>query len=142
MTGDIVEKDRMTAGNKTDIEVAGMVRMLMRDDLNHEFVCLAGRDRIMYLSQQLETLTKERDRLNKRDCNATIELCYESKNHPFEREQLKILDVGVSDNVYVVESGLFKALQEDNERLRTAMENKVSQHVDCCCVICEAIKQN
>ncbi len=54
MTGDIVEKDKMIAGKKSDIEVAGMVRMLMRDDLNHEFVCVAGRDRIMYLSQQLE----------------------------------------------------------------------------------------
>ena len=59
MTGDIVEKDRMTAGKKTDLEVAGMVRMLMRDDLNHEFVCMAGRDRIMYLSQQIDRLEVE-----------------------------------------------------------------------------------
>jgi len=63
MTGDEIKKETMCMGNLSDIEVASKVRMLMRTDLDHEPVCLAGRDRIMYLSQQLEKwqrLAKER----------------------------------------------------------------------------------
>ena len=59
MTGDEVKKETMCMGNLSDIEVAGKVRMLMRYDLDHEAVCTAGRDRIMYLSQQLEKWKRE-----------------------------------------------------------------------------------
>lgn len=34
-----------------DRELAGMVRMLMRDELMHEPICTAARDRIMHLSE-------------------------------------------------------------------------------------------
>lgn len=36
-----------------DIEMAGMVRMLGRYDINHEGVVCAARDRILHLSQRL-----------------------------------------------------------------------------------------
>lgn len=59
MTGDEVIKETMCMGDKSDIEVAHLVRMLMRKDLMHEAVCTAARDRIMYLSQRVERLEKE-----------------------------------------------------------------------------------
>lgn len=40
----------------TDEEMAGMVRMLMRDDLHHEAVVCAARDRILHLSQTRQRL--------------------------------------------------------------------------------------
>lgn len=39
-----------------DLEVARRVRMLMRDDLNHESVCTMARDRIMTLFEEKEAL--------------------------------------------------------------------------------------
>jgi hypothetical protein len=48
----------------SDKEVAGMVRMLMRNDLNHEMVCTLGRDRIMCLLKEKAELKRENDRLN------------------------------------------------------------------------------
>ncbi|MEX1669099.1 hypothetical protein AB4876_09260 [Zhongshania guokunii] len=56
MTGDEVKKETMCGAKYSDIEVASMVRMLMRNQLNHEAVCTMGRDRIMYLSQRIEKL--------------------------------------------------------------------------------------
>lgn len=53
MTGDQEQLGTMAWGYKSDMEIADMVRMLMRNDLNHEGVCTASRDRIMYLSQQV-----------------------------------------------------------------------------------------
>lgn len=58
MAGDEVTKDKMVMAELSDIEVAGKVRMLMRSDLHHEPVCVAARDRIMYLSQRVEKLEK------------------------------------------------------------------------------------
>lgn len=43
----------------SDFEVANMVRMLMRSDLNHEMVCTLGRDRIMCLVKEKKQLEKE-----------------------------------------------------------------------------------
>lgn len=54
MTGDKVEREKMVMGDLSDLQVAGKVRMLMRGDLDHEMVCTGARDRIMYLSQQVE----------------------------------------------------------------------------------------
>lgn len=56
MTGDKVTKENMVMAHLSDIEVASKVRMLMRSDLDHEAVCMAGRDRIMYLNQKVEQL--------------------------------------------------------------------------------------
>lgn len=54
MTSDKIEKDKMVFGHLSDLEVAGKVRMLMRNDLDHEAVCVGARDRIIYLSQEVE----------------------------------------------------------------------------------------
>ena len=48
------------------------------------------------------------ERKQRRDSNATIELCYDDGENPFARESLKVVDVGVSDNCYVVESEIVK----------------------------------
>lgn len=40
----------------TDEQVAVKVRMLMRNDLDHEAVCLMSRDRIMCLSHEVKQL--------------------------------------------------------------------------------------
>ena len=58
MTGDEVQKETMCYGALSDIEMAGKVRMLYRDTLEHEAICTGARDRIMYLSQQLEKSNK------------------------------------------------------------------------------------
>lgn len=42
--------------NLSDKEVASRVRMLSRNDLDHEHVCLMARDRIMALSKEKEEL--------------------------------------------------------------------------------------
>lgn len=70
MTGDIVEKDQMVGKQFSDLEMASRVRMLMRDDLNHEFICMAGRDRIMYLSQQVDRLENEVSELSQNVCDS------------------------------------------------------------------------
>lgn len=56
-----------------DDEVAAMVRMLMRGDLNHERICVIARDRIMALlkektelEQRTERQTEEIQRLRKK----------------------------------------------------------------------------
>jgi hypothetical protein len=35
-----------------DVEVAGRVRMLMRNDLDHEMICTVARDRILCLAKE------------------------------------------------------------------------------------------
>lgn len=39
-----------------DAEMAGEVRMLMRNQLNHEHICTSARDRIMCLMKERDTL--------------------------------------------------------------------------------------
>ena len=58
MTGDMVDRKTMVMANNSDREVANYVRMLMRTDIDHELICAAARDRIMYLSQRIERMKK------------------------------------------------------------------------------------
>lgn len=58
-TGDRIDPKSMVYADESDIQVASRVRMLFRDQLDHEAVCTGARDRIMYLSQQVERLTTE-----------------------------------------------------------------------------------
>jgi hypothetical protein len=53
----------MMSDELSDEEVAGRVRMLMRSDLDHEFVCVLGRDRIKKLSNELAASKAECERL-------------------------------------------------------------------------------
>ena len=48
--------EELAMGDKSHREIAGMVRMLMRTDLQHEAVCLAARDRIAWLAARVEQL--------------------------------------------------------------------------------------
>lgn len=48
--------DRETYGMMSDEWVANNVRMLMRNDLDHEAIVVAARDRIMRLSLEVERL--------------------------------------------------------------------------------------
>lgn len=40
----------------SDVEIAGEVRMLMRNDVAHEAIVCAARDRILHLSEEVERL--------------------------------------------------------------------------------------
>jgi hypothetical protein len=74
-------------------------------------------------------LESEVSRLSTRDLNASIELCYDDGNNPFAREYLKVVNVGVADNEYVVESELVGQLQQklasadkSRDRYKAALE--------------------
>jgi hypothetical protein len=71
------------------------------------------------------------EELEKRDLKATIELCYNDGDDPFARERLKVLDVGVSDNIYVVESEVVATLKRQVEVLAKELGNRT-------CVECSA----
>ena len=51
INGKVVE---IAGAHLSDEEVAGKVRMLMRQDIDHEAVVTMARDRIVYLSQRME----------------------------------------------------------------------------------------
>ena len=78
----------------------------------------------MYVEQgkEIVVLQANHDRLQERDCNASIELCYNDGNDPFARESLTVVDVGVSDNAYVVESKVLSNLQASHTNLMEANE--------------------
>ena len=48
--------DRLCGGHMSHIEVANKVRMLMRNDLDHEAICTMARDRIMHLAGEVERM--------------------------------------------------------------------------------------
>lgn len=63
---------------------------------------------------RIAELEAEIERLRNRDGNSTINLCFSKKGNPFNQEQLKIVDFGVSDNIYVVEpNGYIAELEAD-----------------------------
>lgn len=51
-----IEGGHEAYGHMSDEWVADRVRMLMRNDLEHEAICVASRDRIMRLSLEIERL--------------------------------------------------------------------------------------
>lgn len=65
------------------------------------------------LQAKVATLTAEVERLRGRDMKATVQLCFHNKEtgDPFDREELEILDIGYSDQCYVVGSQTVKGLQ-------------------------------
>jgi hypothetical protein len=54
----------------------------------------------------VERLVTENERLQKRDGNAVIIICETTETIPFHQERMKIIDFGVSDNIYMVERDL------------------------------------
>ena len=51
----------------------------------------------------IQELTAEIERLRKREGNATIILSMPTAEHPLNTEELKIVDYGYADNIYMVE---------------------------------------
>lgn len=66
----------LTGGNLTHDEVAGRVRMLTRDQLNHESICCMARDRIKWLAhRESELLGKVRElQVALDDARAAVEI--------------------------------------------------------------------
>ena len=81
------------------------------------------------MENRIIELEKEIERLRKRDCNATVQLCYNDGNNPFAREDLKIVDIGVSDNCYVVESQIIQQLQAELDRYKKVTDD--TQDANC-----------
>ena len=75
-----------------------------------------------YWEQEIVNKDEEIKRLADRDCNATIRLSYEKGGYPWHTEDLKVVDVGVSDNIYMVES---KVLEDTQNGLK-ALKQKLS----------------
>jgi len=75
----------------TDKQVASAVRMLMRDQLDHEMICTLGRDRIIDLSKQLDMA--ERALVEVLDCILPKELegCGMSPERVTEIEAIALL---------------------------------------------------
>jgi hypothetical protein len=65
--------------------------------------------------EQIETLTAETQRLGNREGNATIQLCLPASNDPFRKKDCRVIDYGVSDNRYIVESNEVEALTAENK---------------------------
>ncbi len=77
---------------------------------------------VQRLISQVVQLQAENKRLTEREWNMTIELCFDDGNDPFAREELKIVDVGVADKIYVVESQMTNNLLTENKRLRGLLQ--------------------
>jgi len=73
-------------------------------------------DRLEGAEEKIEQLEKENKRLSERDCNASVQLCFDDGINPFAKEDLKVVDVGVSDNTYVVESQTVSVLKANIEQ--------------------------
>ena len=82
---------------------------------------LATRHELANALQRVKELEAEKRRLESRDCNATIELVFNDGSNPFARETLKVIDVGVADNIYCVESSLVPKLQQRIAELEAAV---------------------
>lgn len=54
----MTNKSIQAGAHLSDKEIAGKIRMLRRDDIDFEAVCVMAKDRILALSQDLETVTK------------------------------------------------------------------------------------
>ena len=71
---------------------------------------------------QVETLSQENKRLSKRDCNSTVQILLPTADRPFNKEDCRIVDVGYSDNIYVVECAAVTELQAENAKLKEALK--------------------
>ena len=86
---------------------------------------------VQRLIGQVETLSQENKRLSKRDCNASVQLQIPTADNPFNKEDCCIVDVGVMDNIYVVECAAVVELQAENERLKSQVIDPYGMVVKC-----------
>ena len=66
-------------------------------------------------------LQAKNERLSKRDCNATVQILLPTADSPFNKEDCRIVDVGVMDNIYAVECEAVVELQAENKGLKEAI---------------------
>jgi len=83
---------------------------------------------VQRLIGQVETLSQENKRLSQRDCNASVQILLPTADSPFNKEDCRIVDVGVSDNIYVVECDAVVELEAENERLNSIIAFAVREH--------------
>ena len=69
-----------------------------------------------------EAKERELDFYKSRNMKAKIELLYDDGINPFSREDLNVVDVGVSDNIYCVESQVLKNTQKELAELREKVQ--------------------
>jgi hypothetical protein len=72
--------------DKSDEEVAGMVRMLMRTDLNHEAVCVAARDRIMCLHKELKAARDELEAVREQNAHLSAAIFNNPRRNDRQQE--------------------------------------------------------
>jgi hypothetical protein len=67
-------------------------------------------------------LELEVKRMHDRDGKATIKLSYEDGDYPFNFDECNVVDFGVCDNIYVVESPEMNAMQKQLAEARATIE--------------------
>jgi len=77
-----------------------------------------------------EEAQAECDKRNKAK-EITVQILLPTADSPFNKEDCRIVDVGYSDNIYVVECDAVVELQAENERLKEALKN-YGNHLDSC----------
>ena len=85
---------------------------------------------VQRLVGQVETLSQENKRLSQRDCNATVQILLPTADSPFNKEDCRIVDVGVSDNIYVVECAAVVELQAENKRLKEELSQLTHECIE------------
>jgi len=87
-------------------------------------------ERLDKLVRHIEEQGAEIERLRKRDGNAEISLLLPTETNPFERSDAHVLDFGVADNCYLVESPEVKKLLDDLAAAytnRTALTDNINR---------------
>ena len=87
-------------------------------------------ERLDKLVEHIEAQDAEIERLRMRDGNAAISLLLPTEANPFERDDVYVLDFGVADNCYLVESPEVKKLLDDLAAActnRTALTDKIDR---------------
>ncbi len=123
VTGEIIDPKIMVYGHLSDTEMAVKVRMLMRDTLSHEAVCCGARDRIMYLSQELE-----RERRGIAECRSHYEneqnqLMSKYQDLAHKYEQLSAKCTKVMDTYDKVMSEIGEETTVDKDRCWCGVED-------------------
>lgn len=130
----LADKDNLIAECKVDIATYRRRLIDMEGSRDH-------------WKSECEKKDKEIERLSARDCNATIQLVWPREDDPWNKISLKIVDVGVSDNIYVVEcqeivkkdqeislwKQSYRAVDKDNIELREEIValKRASHDPDC-----------
>ena len=123
--------ERMEAGvSETPETDAAWLRALELQETDIAMACgmKLERERDL-LRRQVAEKDQRIEWLEKRDLKATIELCYADGQHPYERERLKVVDVGVADNIYVVHSEVVGLLRRQVDALATSLTEAANELV-------------